>query len=373
VPAGGNYDIEVRLLRDSDGAVLGQAALAQVAVGDVFLAGGQSNMSGYSGDMLNAETPVDEVHVFHNDYMWKRASEPMDDGTDQVDRVSYETPLHTLMLRFAKEIFQATGVPVAIIPGPLGGTNLYSQWQRDASSHANRGTLYGSLLHRALLQNYAHPIKGFLWYQGESDAGRGTASYKADLKRLMEQYREDLDNPSLFFGIVQLATYDFANVSDWLEIQEAQRQVVEEDPLSVLSAAVDLPRSDSIHLNVSGYKTIGARLSAEAREHLYGEAIDASARLVEVRAGGHGSSVELVYDAGVSGGVPNLYQIADDSGIRTIGAVTVSGNVVTLALQGRLKPNARVSYGMSKSPTLPWVKDAGGTAVACFHSLAVPP
>ena len=52
-----------------------------------------------------------------------------------------------------------------------------------------------------------------------------------------------------------------AFVNDWLEIQQSQRQVVDEDPLSVLSAAVDLPRADVIHLNVEGYKTIGARVA----------------------------------------------------------------------------------------------------------------
>ncbi len=373
VPTGGNYDIDVRLVRDEDSAVLGEGSILEIAVGDVFLAGGQSNMSGYSGSLAGAEAPVDGVHLLHNDYTWKRASEPMDDGTDQVDRVSYEMPQHTLMLRFAKEIYQATGVPVAIIPGPLGGTNLYGQWQRNASDHDDRGTLYGSLLHRALVQGYGAPVRGFLWYQGESDAGRGTSLYKADLERLVAQYREDLDAPDLFFGIVQLATYEQANLVTWLSIQEAQRQVVEEDPLSVLSAAVDLPRADAIHLNVEGYKTIGARLAAETREHLYGQAIDASARLVGARAAGNGDAVELLYDADVTGGIAGLFQVWDSSGQRKVTSFDVLGSTITLGIQGRLKSDARISYGYSRSPTSPWVKDSHGTAVACFKDVPIAP
>ena len=373
VPAGGNYDVEVRLVRDSDGAVLGQGTLAQVAVGDVFLAAGQSNMSGYSGNLDNPEAPVDEVHLFHNDYTWKRASEPMDDGTDQVDLVSAEAPLHTLMLRFAKEIWQATGIPVAIIPGPLGGTNLYGQWQRNEADHDDRGTLYGSMLFRALVQNFGAPVKGFLWYQGESDAGRGTALYRADLKRLLAEYREDLGNPGLLAGIVQLATYDAADLNTWMAIQEAQRQVVVQDPLAVLSAAVDLPRADSIHLNVVGYKRLGVRLAAEMREQFYGQPVDASARLTEARAAANGGAVELVYDANVVGGATGLYQVSDSGGVRTVTSVSVSGNVVTVNVQGRLKSAAIVSYGTSRSPTAAWVKDAQGGAVACFQNLAVAP
>ncbi len=372
VPTGGNYDAEVRLVRDADGEVLTTEALAQIAVGDVFLAGGQSNMSGYSGTLDPAEPPIDEVHLFHNNYAWMRAREPMDDGADQVDLVSAESPLHTLMLRFGKEIFQATGVPVGIIPGPLGGTNLYSQWQRNESDHQDRGTLYGSLLHRGLLQSYATPPKGYLWYQGESDAGRGVALYKADLQRLMAEYRQDLENPNLVFGIVQLATYAQANLTTWLPIQEAQRQVVEEDPLSVLSAAVDLPRADTIHLNVAGYKTLGARLAAEMREHFYGQPVDASARLTQARVAGS-SSIELVYDASVTGGAPGLYRVTDSSGPRTVTAASASGNTVTLTIQGRLRTGVLVSYGYSNTPAAAWVKDAQGTAVACFLDVSASP
>jgi len=55
----------------------------------------------------------------------------------------------------------------------------------------------------------------------------------------MAQYREDLGRPDLWFGIVQLATYDGADFNTWIPIQEAHRQVVENDPRAVLSAAVD--------------------------------------------------------------------------------------------------------------------------------------
>lgn len=370
VPAGGNYDVEVRLVRTRDSAVLGQDALQEIAVGDVFLAGGQSNMSGYSGDLVGAETPTDLVHLFGNDYVWKRATEPMDGGADQVDLVSAEAPLHSLMLRFAKEIQQATGVPVAIIPGPLGGTNLYAQWQRDASDHDDRGTLYGSLLSRALAQGSPTPPVGFLWYQGESDAGRGTAAYKQDLQRLISQYREDLGSPGLWFGIVQLATYDSSDYATWIPIQEAQRQVVEADPRTVLSAAIDLPRSDAIHLNVAGYKTLGARLAKEMLEHAYGQPVDASARLTQARIVGNSRKIELVYDGNVTGGVPGLYRVRNGSNTVSVNSVGVSANIVTLSLGSRVDPGALVSYGYSRSPALSWVKDAAGTAVAVFLDVA---
>lgn len=369
VPAGGNYDVEVRLLRSSDGTVLGEAAIVEVGVGDLFVAGGQSNMSGYSGNLVGAEAPVDRVHLFGNDYRWKRASEPMDDGTDQVDLVSSESPLHSMMLRFGKEIAAATGLPVGVIPGPLGGTNLYSQWQRDASRHDNRGTLYGSLLHRVAAQNDPNPPVGFLWYQGESDVGR--TDYRANLERLIAQYREDLAAPDLVFGIVQLATNLGANLENWLGLQEQQRRVVEGDPRALLATAVDLPRSDTIHLNVEGYKAVGVRMANEFREHVYGEPLDASARLVGAVVVGNGRQIQLEYDRDVIGGAAGLFRAREGGAVVGVRSVSTSGRFVTLALEARVHAGATISYGYSWDPAAAWLRDASGSAVACFKDVPV--
>lgn len=371
VPAGGNYDVQIRLVRASDGAVLATGLLDEVAVGDVFLAGGQSNMSGYSGNLNGAEAPVDTVHLFGNDYRWKRAVEPMDDGTDQVDLVSSESPLHSLMLRFGKEIAQARGVPVGIIPGPLGGTNLFSQWQRNAAQPADRGTLYGSLLHRGLAQGYAAPVKGFLWYQGESDVGR--SDYEANLKQLVSQYRADLSAPGLFFGIVQLATNFGANLNNWVGLQEQQRRVVETTPATALVATVDQPRSDTIHLSVEGYKTVGVRLARELREHLYGEAIDASARLLKATVVGNNRRIELEYDRDVTGGHDALYRVSHAGAPVTVRNVSTSGRIVTLGLGGQVATGATVSYGYSWEPAAAWLKDLAGTPVPCFKDYPTTP
>jgi len=376
VPAGGNYDVEVRLARESDGATLGGGFLEDVAVGDVYVVGGQSNMSGYSGSLASAETPRDEVHSFHNDGTWKRAAEPMDDGTDQVDLVSREFPAHSLMLRFAKDARAATGVPVGIIHGPLGGTNLFAQWQRDDTDHDNRGTLYGSLLHRARLQGYETPPVGFLWFQGESDALslRGTDNYRTDLLQLVAQLREDLGNPGLYFLNAQLGVYTASDLGQWIAIQEAERQVAAMDDRAALVTTVDQPLADAIHFSVDGYKTIGARFAEAARALIYAEPLDPLTELSEARIGASGNEVELVYDAGVTGGVPELYRLWDDLDFDPVVlTVTAAGNVVTIELDRDLVGSAFVSYGYAHDPVAVWVEDLQGVPVPCFGTVAVTP
>lgn len=374
VPTGGAYDVEVELLRASDRMIVDGDVITKLAVGDVYLAAGQSNMSGYSGGLGSPETPIDQALLFHNDFTWKIAEEPMDGGIDQVDRVSWELPAHSLMLRFAKDLFIATGVPVGIIPGSLGATNLFDQWQRNDAVHDDRGTLYGSLLHRAALQNYDNPPAGLLWFQGESDAAdvRTTSDYITDLERLISQYREDLGNSELSVLIGQLGTFDAALLDDWLAIQEAQRQVVERDSRTALIATVDQPRADAIHFDVDGYKAIGARFAEAARELAYGDPIDARTRLLDADAVLAPDVVELIYDApGVTAGAASLYRVVDDGAPVAITGTSVVASSIFLNLARPLLGSAFVSYGRSTSPGAGWARDSRGVALAVFQSVPI--
>jgi len=374
VPTGGNYDLEMRLT--ISGALLAQDKLAELAVGDVYLAGGQSNMTGYSGGFIGAVTPISQVHLFHNNRTWRRASEPMDDSVGQVDMVSYdEGPQHSLMLAFAKELYLATGVPVGIIPGPRGGSRLYSDWQRLASNPRDRGTLYGSLLDRGLLQNYTSPLRGFLWFQGEGDAiaGRSTVAYGQDLMRLLAAYRSDLGSPGLYALIAQLGTYANASFSKWLSIQEAQREVVHLDAMSALVTTVDQARFDLIHFDTPGYKTIGARFARAAEELIFGHKIDSLANLVAARRTLDGKSVTLSFDAPVKRGKLVLFRVSDADGDLPQKKLTVSGNVATIALKRKLTLFPRVSYGYSSDPAQLWLTDLQSVPVPLFKDVPVLP
>lgn len=374
VPEGGNYDVQARLIDPNDESILGEDSVVEIAVGDVFLAAGQSNMVGSSGTIDPVETPSPDVHLFGNDYVWKQATEPMDDATNQLDRISSSGgAAHSLMLRFGKEIAAATGIPVGIIPAPQGGTNLFNQWQRNAADPSARGTLYGSSIHRVQIQNYEHPIRGVLWYQGESDNGRPTELYLADLEALVANYRADLSAPDLFFGNCQLATWLNQNHDSVLEIREAQRQQAENDTLSVLVGLADQPRADGVHLNVAGYKEAGRRLAMAVLDGSYGLPRELGPELVSMEfATNQRRAIVLTYDKDVTGGDATFFRVTDNKGTVAITGLTVSGPTVTLDLGARASGATVVSYGYSWAPAGAWVRSADGEGIALlFKNLPV--
>ncbi|MEM7244043.1 MAG: sialate O-acetylesterase [Acidobacteriota bacterium] len=384
VPAGGNYDVEVQLVRSSDMALLGSDMLVELGVGDVFLCTGQSNMSG-RGDMADAETPIDEVHVYHADGLWKMGQEPMDDATGEREQVAADNgggardAGHSPMLRFGKEVHASTGLPVGIIPSPRGGTAIWDEWQRDVDDPDSHESLYGNAMRRARDQNDPNGFAGVLWFQGESDAAdnRTLEQYRDDLERLISQLRSDLSQPDLPFFIAQLATSTAVGNRQFLRIREAQLQVVERDADAYLITAIDALRFDNYHFFADSYKMLGVRFADAVREHLLGEPLDALVHLTSVQVGPGGSSVDFTFDGEVEfvdGGLdPELFRFNDDTGPTATGVTVMGGNTVRVTLSRALTLPATASYGFTQREEDDFLRDLRGTPVPCFDLRPIDP
>lgn len=376
VPQGGNYHVSASLLSDS-GAPLGQDEIHDIAVGDVYLVIGQSNMSGYA-QVEGGETPTPEVHSFGNDYSWKEAAEPMDGDEGQVDSISVEKAGHGLMLRFGKEVAKAAGVPVGLIPAPRYGSNLNEDWARKAERPQDRGTLYGSALYRTLSQRFPAPVRGVLWYQGEGNAGSGVDNYRDLLKDFVQALRADLGSADIFLGNCQLSTIGtnqtFADLDGFLEVQEAQRQYLALDGKSVLAAFVDLPRQDDYHLDQDGVREAGRRLAVAVLQGSYGVPGALGPQIRSVKFNGGRTQVQITYDKAVVGGAAALYRVNDDLGTIEAQDARSSGAVVTVTLKRAASGAATLSYGYSSDFNLGWIKGQDGAGAAfAFKDLAVAP
>jgi sialate O-acetylesterase len=115
------------------------------------------------------------------------------------------------------------------------------------------------------------PIRGVLWYQGESNTGN-PAPYTQYLPALIQDYRKQWQEPNLPFLYVQLANFQDVNYlpaeSQWAELREAQRFALSERNTSMV-VTTDLGEWNDIH--PLSKKPIGERLARAAQNIAYGD------------------------------------------------------------------------------------------------------
>jgi sialate O-acetylesterase len=121
----------------------------------------------------------------------------------------------------------------------------------------------------APLVNYA--IKGILWYQGESNAGR-PKEYAKLLPALIKDWRQQWKQGDVPFLYVQLPNYMevayLPTESNWALMREAQLKALSV-PYTGMAVAIDLGEWNDIHPR--NKKDVGLRLALAARKVTYGE------------------------------------------------------------------------------------------------------
>jgi sialate O-acetylesterase len=226
---------------------------------------------------------------------------------------------------FARDIYHAVGVPVGIVLSAWGGTPveawmsdaaragtaydaaindwwrqelaawppervaqypaLKAAWEKaaaDAAAHHTRnplpwpappadaaspnrpGTLYNGMI--APLLPLA--VRGVLWYQGESNAGRAR-EYAELFGALITSWRNAFGQGALPFYFVQLANFgEGANAGhrDWALLRDAQTQTLRL-PATGMAVTVDIGDADNIHPR--NKQEVGRRLALIARANVY--------------------------------------------------------------------------------------------------------
>jgi len=184
--------------------------MRNVLVGEVWLCSGQSNME-YSmrknskfqkgADALDsARNPLIRIFLVRNNY-----SKP-----DRHIHRRWDTaegkPLRDFSAAgyfFARELYSRLHVPIGVISNAIPGSRI-EPWLPDT------GKFYKTLV--TPLAPYA--LKGFLWYQGESNCFLGdTLRYAGKMKTLIEGWRSLWGNSGLSFYFVQIAPYYYSKTT----------------------------------------------------------------------------------------------------------------------------------------------------------------
>jgi sialate O-acetylesterase len=115
-------------------------------------------------------------------------------------------------------------------------------------------------------------IKGVIWYQGESNAGRA-CQYRTLLPSMIKGWRGAWQFGKLHFLIVQLPNFravtDDANApSDWAELREAQLLSARSVPDCAVAVTIDVGDTNDIHPR--NKQDVGKRLALLAQKEVYG-------------------------------------------------------------------------------------------------------
>ncbi len=116
-------------------------------------------------------------------------------------------------------------------------------------------------------------IKGFVWYQGESNAG-APGQYEQLQRALIVDWRNKWKDEKLPFVYVQLPSFMDVNYlpeeSNWAILREAQLKTLSVSN-TAMAVAIDLGEWNDIHPD--NKKGVGGRLALAARKIAYGENI----------------------------------------------------------------------------------------------------
>lgn len=221
------------------------------------------------------------------------------------------------------------------------------QWHPESPNGASR--LYNGMI--APLVRL--PIKGAIWYQGESNASRA-AQYGQAFPAMINDWRKQWGQPGLPFLFVQLANYKERQpepVDDaWAELRDAQLQTLQL-PKTGMAVIIDIGEADNIH--PKNKQDVGKRLALAARHVAYGEDLVYSGPAFESwQAEGNKARVRFTQVGGglvAQGGALKGFAVAGEDRKFHWADANIEGDSVLVASPEVSQPLA-VRYGWGTNP-----------------------
>lgn len=176
------------------------------------------------------------------------------------------------------------------------------------------------------LQQY--PIKGVIWYQGESNT-HNMEAHERLFQLLVDSWRSNWKNPQLPFYFVQLSSLDR---SSWTWFRDSQLRLMKSIPHTGMAVSSD--HGDSFNVHPTHKQPIGERLARWALSDSYGYSITPSGPLFEsVVREGEALVVSFAFGEGLrtsDGNSPSCFEIAEEEGLYHPANVTIMGDKVRL-------------------------------------------
>jgi sialate O-acetylesterase len=380
--------------------------LDDVLVGDVWVASGQSNMEFEMRKAATADEDLPQASnarirllvVKHNAAEY--AQDDIETAGWAVSSPETAKDFSAAAWYFAREIEQREKVPVGMIDSTWGGTMVES-WTRlralgEDASLSQVFVSRGRMTDReadALLEDKDHqkqiaeakaegkpipqfpwhpeldmwapgllwngmiapltsfPIRGAIWYQGESNSmvERAPTLYHRLFRTMIEDWRRQWGIGDFPFLYVQIANFKSGPSEDWAAIREGQRETLELRN-TAMAVTIDIGNPDDVH--PTNKIDVGLRLARAARAISYGEAIEYSGPFYRQATPERGA-MRVWFDHAkglmAKGGELTGFEVAGRDGQFSPATATIEGATVVVSTPSVAEPVV-VRYGWSNSP-----------------------
>jgi len=205
-------------------------------------------------------------------------------------------------------------------------------------------------------------LRGFIWYQGESNAGNPRA-YRRLFPALIRDWRRTFQNEALPFYFVQLANYMAPPPgpveSGWAELREAQTMTLSE-PHTGMAVAIDIGEANDIH--PKNKQDVGTRLARHALAKVYGRPVVCNGPLYRAHhVDGNAIRIEFTDAAGLKtndGGPVKGFAIAGADGKFAWAEAQIVGQTV-LVRSDKVGAPVAVRYAWANNPAVNLYNAAG--------------
>lgn len=308
-----------------------------VLVGEVWICSGQSNMQW----SINASNDPDMERIAANfpkirmiNFPQTGSQEPIwshDERRWQVCSPETVGNFSAVGYFFARQLHQTTGVPIGMINNAWGGSaceawinqnvmtsntrfqTLMDRWKASEARYQElsaktgrseeeekefknltntmRGNQRPANIYNGVLKSHlGYGIRGAIWYQGESNAGRAY-QYRDLFPLMIQNWRTEWGQGDFPFYWVQLADFRAEKTepgeSDWAELREAQTMTM--DRLANIGQAVIIDIGEGKDIHPMNKVDVGRRLARWALAKQYNIPIEfQSPRYASMQADGDG-------------------------------------------------------------------------------------
>ena len=235
-----------------------------VYVGEVYILAGQSNMQFKLEESTTPKESYADVPLMRSFTAPRPEPEPYSpkDGWVVCSREN-AGKWSAIGYLFGKRISELKGVAVGLINCYQGAATVETWMPAELSEQPRFGlpreeqdpahwcypwNKAGWMYDTAFRLFIGYPVSGVVWYQGESNSGKGEHKVYAELvAELVKQWRKDLLDDKLPFAVVQIADLDVRRDAAWKGIQEAQLRIPSLCPGVTTVKCADICETNTIH------------------------------------------------------------------------------------------------------------------------------